>query len=366
MAVVAESTVEMTAGPFGLAAAPPPIAASPALAFTAVGAALDRAVRAAMQFVVDRAVLPDEHRLAAIRRSAAAVLANGPESDPARFLAGLDDPEPEPRSSENYLGPQGDGIRIARRIHRDAADPMLVEQWLHAPRRPRATIVLVHGFAMGHPRIDAIALQARDWFDAGLDVALLTLPRHGARSPAGSRFPGEAFAAGDIGETNALVRQSLREVLLLARLVRTESGAPVGILGQSLGGYLAALAATVDADLAFAIPVVPPVCLGDLAWRFLEGSRAARAGEPGAFTAAELRSCFRAHSPLHHAPRVPRERLMIVGGLGDRIVPPEHPHALWQHWGEPAIHWYGGGHVAPFGRRGIARAVLRHFRALGL
>ena len=55
---------------------------------------------------------------------------------------------------------------------------------------------------------------------------------------------------------------------------------------------------------------------------------------------------------------------MIVAGRGDRIVPPEHPAALWSHWGEPRIHWFSGSHLTPFGRGRIARAILDHLESI--
>ena len=59
-------------------------------------------------------------------------------------------------------------------------------------------------------------------------------------------------------------------------------------------------------------------------------------------------------------------RVLIIAGRGDRIVPPEHPSALWRHWQEPAIHWFSGSHLAPFGRRGIVEAVSAHLGRLGI
>ena len=150
-----------------------------------------------------------------------------------------------------------------------------------------------------------------------------------------------------------------------ARWLRAESGHPVGLLGMSLGGYLSATAAGLDRDLAFVIAMVPPVCFGDLAWRFLP-LRGASAGETPALGYDELRRAFRIHSPLAHAPVVARGRLLVVAGRGDRIVPPEHPTSLWRHWGEPAMHWFDGSHLAPFGRAGIAAAVRAHLARLGL
>jgi pimeloyl-ACP methyl ester carboxylesterase len=87
---------------------------------------------------------------------------------------------------------------------------------------------------------------------------------------------------------------------------------------------------------------------------------------PISFDHQELRSAYRVHSPLAHPLRVPRQRVLIVAGRGDRIVPPEHPLALWRHWDEPSIHWFSGSHLAPFARRRIVEAVTRHLEGLGI
>jgi hypothetical protein len=112
--------------------------------------------------------------------------------------------------------------------------------------------------------------------------------------------------------------------------------------------------------------MVPPVCIGDLAWSFFEQTRHAREGGAAALSHDELRRSFRVHSPLAHPLRMPAERVLIVAGRGDRIVPPSHPAALWTHWGEPAIHWFSGSHLAPFGRGRIVNAIARHLESLGI
>ncbi len=227
----------------------------------------------------------------------------------------------------------------------------------------RATVVALHGFTMGYPRLDGFALFAADLFRAGFDVALVTLPAHGARTPAGARFSGERFAMPRVDQLNAVVRQAAYEIITVANWLRAHSDAPVGLLGLSLGGYLSALLAGLRDDWAFVVPMVPPVCIGDLAFRFHGRSRRVRSDPSLAFSRDELRAAYRVHSPLAHPLRVPRERILLVAGRGDRIVPPEHPHALWRHWGEPSILWYSGSHVAPLPRRQIARRIVRHVEA---
>jgi hypothetical protein len=268
------------------------------------------------------------------------------------------------------------GAQIARRFESEyvpfapeigaSAGPILVEHWAHQPGPPRGTVLALHGFTMGNPRVDAFVLLASRWYRSGLDVALLTLPHHGARTPPEARFSGEHFAQPHVLRLSEAVREAVYEVRQLTHWLREESRAPVGLLGLSLGGYVAALSAGLMDDLDFAIPMVPPVCIGDLAWRFFARSRHFRAGGASAVSQQELRRSFRVHSPLAHPLRIAPERVMIVAGRGDRIVPPEHPAALWSHWGEPRIHWYSGSHLTPFGRSGVARAVLAHLQSIGI
>jgi alpha-beta hydrolase superfamily lysophospholipase len=236
---------------------------------------------------------------------------------------------------------------------------------VHESQPPLATVLALHGFSMGYPRIDAIALFAAQCFREGFDVALLTLPFHGPRTPSDARFSGERFAMPHVARLNEAVRQAIYEIHVVTGWLRQQTAAPVGLLGLSLGGYLASLMAGLCDDLDFVIPMVPPVCLGDLAWRFFERSRRARRGAP-AYARDELRAMYRVHSPLAFPLRVPRERVLIIAGRGDRIVPPEHPHALWRHWGEPRIHWFSGSHLAPFGRDRIVAAAADHLARLGV
>ena len=74
----------------------------------------------------------------------------------------------------------------------------------------------------------------------------------------------------------------------------------------------------------------------------------------------DLRAAYRVHSPLTYDLKLSTDRVLIVAGRGDRIVPAEHPQWLWEHWGEPRMHWFAGSHVAPFGRKKVF-AEIRAF-----
>jgi hypothetical protein len=239
-----------------------------------------------------------------------------------------------------------------------------VEHWTHDWQPTPATVIALHGFTMGDPRIDALVLMAQRWFNLGVDVAMVTLPFHGARAACTARFSGEAFGSWHVGALNEAVRQAVHDVSLVATWLRRQSDAPVGVTGLSLGGYVTALLAGLCPDLAFAIPVAPPVHLGVLPSRLYSISRYAREGAP--FSPAELEDAYRVHSPLTYPLALPRERALIIAARGDRIVPPEQPYALWRHWRGADIYWFSGSHFAPFRRPAILAAGARHLRKLGI
>lgn len=344
---------------------------------TGFSGALDQAVVEAMRRVVAAALMPTPAELAGLRAAAAPFMSGALCDEPRRFFAFVDQPPDRLQSQTRYRRRRRGGRIVGRRFEGryrpydpatpadPAADVILLEHWMHEDRAPRATLLALHGFSMGQPRIDAWALLAAQWFARGLDVALLTLPYHGARSPRGARFSGQRFADANPAAMNEAVRRAIYEIHAVVGWLRERSGVPVGLLGLSLGGFLSALMAALRDDLAFVMPMVPPACLGDLAVNFSRRD-AGGAGAATPYTYDELRQMFRVHSPLTYPLRLPRERALIIAGRGDRIVPPEHPYALWRHWGEPDIHWFSGSHLAPFGRDGIVAAVSDHLAGLDL
>jgi dienelactone hydrolase len=231
--------------------------------------------------------------------------------------------------------------------------------WRHAgPGHP--AMLCVHGYAGGHLWLERLAFDAHRFYRAGLDVVLYVLPYHGPRRPAGSRQSGASFFSMDLACTNEAFAQAIYELRALLRHLRAAGTGPLGAFGMSLGGYTTALLASVEPALAFAVPMIPLASLADMMWGHGEGdARMALAIEHG-WSLAALRDFTRVHAPLARAPLVPFERRLIIAALGDRICPPDHAHALWQHWDRPRIHWYPGGHLAQF-RRGVA---LREVRTL--
>ncbi len=241
-----------------------------------------------------------------------------------------------------------------------AADHAGAARWWRHRRPGHPAMLCIHGFAGGNFLLERLAFEARRFYRSGVDVLLYVLPYHGTRTPSGALHSGAPFFGIDLVRTNEAFAQAVYELRALLRYLRAAGTGPVGAFGMSLGGYTTALLASVEPELAFAVPMIPLVSLPEMMWAEGAGDpRLARAVEHG-WSLPALRDFFAVHGPLGRPPLVPRTRRLIIGARGDRICPPEHAVTLWQHWGRPRIHWYPGGHLAQF-RRGVA---LREVRTL--
>ncbi len=124
--------------------------------------------------------------------------------------------------------------------------------------------------------------------------------------------------------------------------------------------------ASVDDRLSFAIPNVPVTSLTDIieswapaGWMVTAGLR--RAG----LTVEDARAAMAVTSPLTWAPRIPHDRRFIIAGLGDRLAPPSHARALWEHWEQPQVHWFPGNHILHLEQGAYLRQMGRFLQATG-
>ena len=120
--------------------------------------------------------------------------------------------------------------------------------------------------------------------------------------------------------------------------------------------------ATVEAELAFAIPIIPLASLADFARD--QGRLGSGAHETGIQHRA-LDAAHRVVSPLARVPLVPGERMLVVAARADRITPPAHARRIAHHFGAPLESWHGG-HLLQFGRAEKFRRIGRLLDELGV
>ncbi|HEY8038962.1 MAG TPA: YqiA/YcfP family alpha/beta fold hydrolase [Polyangiaceae bacterium] len=243
--------------------------------------------------------------------------------------------------------PFAPGVRDAYLAH---APNRTAHARLYVGTAPRPAVILVHGYMTGQWAIEERAWPIR-WLNArGLDVALTVLPFHGVRGRAEGGAP--PFPGADPRFTNEGFRQAVADVRVLMALLKERGARGVGIVGMSLGGYTAALMATLERDLAFAVPMIPLSSIADFA---RDQGRLGR-GEQAAVQHAAIEAANHVVSPFARPPRLATERMLVVGAEADQVTPIAHAERLAAHLGAQLLRVQGG-HLIQTWRREAFRAV---------
>jgi pimeloyl-ACP methyl ester carboxylesterase len=230
-------------------------------------------------------------------------------------------------------------------------------------REPRPWLVCIHGTEMGRAAIDLRIFRAWKLHEElGLNVVLPVLPMHGPRARGlqkGAVFPGE-----DVLDDVHASAQAVWDIRRLLSWIRSEEPqSRIGLNGMSLGGYIAALVASLEPGLTCAILGVPVADLVELLGRH-SGLRPDDARRETIRLAAPIGEMV---SPLSLTPLVPGSGRFIYAGIADRVVHPRRQVLrLWEHWGRPEMTWYRGGHAGFIRSRPVQRFIEAAVQQSGL
>ncbi|HET7524034.1 MAG TPA: prolyl oligopeptidase family serine peptidase [Acidimicrobiales bacterium] len=239
------------------------------------------------------------------------------------------------------------------------------QHWRH-PDGPRPTIVVVHGFT-GSPYWFNSSFFSLPWFYGhGCDVVLVTLPFHGARNDRIAPFSGSGLFTDGLGHFHEAMLQSVCDLRVVIDYLQAGGVENVGITGLSLGGYLTALMAAVEPRLHMAIPNSAVTDLAGLIDGWFPAGHVLKVGlRQGGISEQAFRASMSLHSPLRYPSLLSTDRLFVIGGLGDRLAPPEQSARLIEHWGRPKAHWFQGSHILHVGRAHYLREIGRFLKATG-
>ncbi len=230
--------------------------------------------------------------------------------------------------------------------------------------RPRATLICLHGYAGGNFFLEEHAFDARLFHALGLDVLFVTLPFHGLRAQS-ERTMTPSWPSADPAHTNEGFGQAISDLrALLAWLKREQGDLPVVVMGMSLGGYTAALLATLE-PLALVVPIIPVASFAELMWAHSKGDPDRARAEREGITLEMFQAAMAVHLPLGRKPLLSSDRAMVLSAAGDQIAPPEHATRLARHFGCQEIR-FAGGHVLQLGRKKAFAALVDRMRALDL
>jgi hypothetical protein len=223
----------------------------------------------------------------------------------------------------------------------------------------RPAVIIVHGYLAGHWAIEERVWPLRWMNRHGLDVAIPVLPFHGVRGRSDGGPP--PFPGADPRFTNEGFRQVISDLRVLIAYLR-ERGAPaIGIMGMSLGGYSTALLATLQRDLAFAVPLIPLASIADFA---RDQGRLGK-GEHVAAQHAALEAANWVVSPLARPSLLSSDRVIVVSAESDRVTPVVHGERLAAHFGAPLLR-LPGGHLLQMWRAPAFRAVKAMLQRSGI
>ncbi len=239
------------------------------------------------------------------------------------------------------------------------------QHWRHS-EGPRPTLVVIHGFGASPFWFNSRFFDLPRLYGLGYDVLLYLLPFHGVRQARFAAFSGWGLFAHGAAHFNEAIIHAVHDLRLFIDHLERAGVDEVAVTGLSLGGYVTALLAAVDRRPIAVIPNSPVVSIPRLLRQWFPANLLLALGSrAGGVDLDAVDAALAVHSPLSYRPVIPLERRMIIGGLGDRLAPPEQALLLWEHWDRPELRWFPGSHLLHAGRSAYLDAMMSLIGAAG-
>lgn len=228
-------------------------------------------------------------------------------------------------------------------LHRNI--PAVAQHWRH-PDGPRPTLIFTHGFFVDAYWFNSKMFSLGWFYKQGYDILLNKLPFHGQRRRKEDIYSGMGFFSNGFAFMNEAFLQSVYDLRVWMDYLEAQGVTAMGASGYSIGGYTTALVASIDERLKFAIPNAPAVLIIDMikGWSPLNLA-VAHMMKKNQLSLRDFRYLTAIHCPLTWQPVISADRLMVIGGAGDRFTAPQFVNALHQHWPGSEMHWFPGNHL---------------------
>ena len=228
------------------------------------------------------------------------------------------------------------------------------------PERP--WLICLHGLGTGGPYADFAGFRAEMLhYELGLNLLMPVLPLHGPRKPAA--LPVASLLSFDLLDAFHGVSQAVWDTRRLIQWARTQGATKIGLYGLSMGSYVAALLSGLE-NVDIVIAGIPVCDIPDLFVHHAPVDQRQEAEDKGVL-GTHTRELFELVSPLSVTPHTKLENRFIFAGSDDKVSTPEQAERLWEHWGQPGIRWFAGGHVSFFWSSEVAPFVDHRLHSAG-
>lgn len=215
----------------------------------------------------------------------------------------------------------------------------------HSQKMP--AVVILHSWGVQKPDIE-LSL-ARTLAQRGFITAVMTLPYHIQRTPSGA-LSGELMIVPDPERMRDTMRQAVLDTMRLIDWLKSlpqVASDRLGIVGISLGAIVGALVLAVEDRLGAGVLVLGGANLAHVLWRspLTLGVRSELRGKGVDYDA--LRTQLSSVEPLNLLRGQYGDRVLMINGRYDLVIPREDALALRRALGEGPILWLNTGHYGP-------------------
>lgn len=222
-------------------------------------------------------------------------------------------------------------------------------------------VVILHSWGVQKPDIE-LAL-ARHLTRKGFVTAVMTLPYHMQRTPSGY-LSGELMIIPDPSHLRETMRQAVLDAMRLIDWLQVQpqvASDKVGIVGISLGAIVGGLVLGVETRLQAGVLVLGGANLAHILWRSpLTMNIRAELRSKG-IGYEQLRQEMQSVEPLNYLRGQHGNRVLMVNGRYDLVVPREDALALRRALGEGPTLWLNTGHYGPALVRPALFALVERF-----
>lgn len=233
----------------------------------------------------------------------------------------------------------------------------------YRPRKPgRYPAVIVLDITAGDQSLSrAIANFLAQNGVAGLFVQMAY---YGPRRPV---TPKVRLLSPNIPQTMEAVRQTVLDLRLATAWLASRpevDSKRLGIMGTSLGSLIGTLTAEMEPNLSRLAVLLGGGGFVDTFWDDPRARTYRDAYVLLGGTKEKIKQLLAPVDPLTHAANLKQQKVMIMAGKRDEILPPSMATALWKASGEQKIVWFDCTHVGAVAYLAVGlHLILDHFRA---